>query len=116
MAEEGFVQMYVHDFATLAARAEAGADVEAAVRKRVHETRSHAALMDSRKGGHGQQHRRGAGQKNGCFHDWVLHLGPLPWKTNDSRAQGFPPPATAGNGPGTVRAWRDDRRVGPGEG
>ena len=49
MAEEGFVQMYVHDFATLAARAEAGADVEAAVRKRVHETRSHAALMDSRK-------------------------------------------------------------------
>jgi hypothetical protein len=49
MAEEGFVQMYVHDFSTLAARAEAGADVEAAVRKRVNETRSHAALMDARK-------------------------------------------------------------------
>ncbi len=49
MAEEGFIQMYVHDFATLAARAAAGADVEAAVRKRVTETRSHAALMDSRK-------------------------------------------------------------------
>lgn len=41
--------MYVHDFATLAARAEAGADVEAAVIKRVSETRSHAALMDARK-------------------------------------------------------------------
>ncbi len=49
MAEEGFVQMYVHDFATLAARAEAGSDVEAAVLKRVSETRSHAALMDARK-------------------------------------------------------------------
>jgi hypothetical protein len=49
MAEEGFVQMYVHDFATLASRAEAGVDVEAALRKRVGETRSHAELMDSRK-------------------------------------------------------------------
>lgn len=49
MAEEGFVQMYVHDFATLAARAEAGSDVEAAVRKRVSDARSHAALMDARK-------------------------------------------------------------------
>ena len=41
--------MYVHDFATLAARAEAGSDVEAAVLKRGSETRSHAALMDARK-------------------------------------------------------------------
>jgi len=49
MAEEGFVQMYVHDFAVLASRAETGADVEAAVLKRIGETRSHAVLMDSRK-------------------------------------------------------------------
>jgi len=49
MAEEQFVQMYVRDFATLAARAEAGVDVDAQVRRRVSETRTHAALMDVRK-------------------------------------------------------------------
>lgn len=49
MAEEQFVQMYVRDFTTLAARAESGIDVEAQVRKRVLETRSHAKLMDARK-------------------------------------------------------------------
>lgn len=49
MAEEQFVQMYVRDFASLAARAEAGVDVEAQVRKRIDETRRHAELMDRRK-------------------------------------------------------------------
>ena len=50
MIEEGFVRMYAHDFTTLAARAETGTDVEALVQKRIGEARSHAALMDSRKG------------------------------------------------------------------
>jgi hypothetical protein len=49
MAEEQFVQMYVRDFTTLASRAESGVDVEPQVRKRILETRSHAALMDARK-------------------------------------------------------------------
>ena len=49
MIEEGFVQMYAREFAALAAKAESGLEVEAAVRKRVAETRAHAALMDSRK-------------------------------------------------------------------
>jgi len=49
MPEEQFVRMYVRDFATLAARAETGSDVEALVKKRIDETRSHAALMDMRK-------------------------------------------------------------------
>lgn len=49
MAEEQFVQMYVRDFTTLASRAESGIDVEAQVRKRILETRSHAQLMDQRK-------------------------------------------------------------------
>jgi hypothetical protein len=49
MAEEQFVQMYVRDFASLAARAESGVDVEAQVRKRIDETRKHAELMDRRK-------------------------------------------------------------------
>lgn len=50
MIEEGFVRMYAHDFAALAARAEGGSDVDALVRKRIEEARSHAALMDARKG------------------------------------------------------------------
>ncbi len=50
MIEEGFVRMYAHDFATLAARAETGTDVEALVQKRIGEARSHAAIMDARKG------------------------------------------------------------------
>ena len=49
MAEEQFVQMYVRDFSALAARSEAGVDVEPQLRRRVSETRSHAALMDLRK-------------------------------------------------------------------
>lgn len=50
MIEEGFVRMYAHDFTSLATRAEAGIDVEGMVQKRIGEARSHAALMDSRKG------------------------------------------------------------------
>ena len=50
MIEEGFVRLYAHDFAALAARAEGGSDVEAMVQKRIGEARSHAALMDARKG------------------------------------------------------------------
>ncbi|NBB14711.1 hypothetical protein GVN21_04955 [Caulobacter sp. SLTY] len=50
MIEEGFVRLYANDFATLAARAESGSDVEPLVRKRIAEARSHAALMDARKG------------------------------------------------------------------
>ena len=49
MIEEGFVQMYTRDFAALAAKAEAGLEVEAALHKRISETRAHAALMDARK-------------------------------------------------------------------
>ncbi len=50
MIEEGFVRLYAHDFTALAARAETGMDVEAQVLKRVDEAKSHAALMDARKG------------------------------------------------------------------
>jgi hypothetical protein len=50
MIEEGFVRLYANDFASLAARAEAGMEVEALVQKRIGEARSHAALMDARKG------------------------------------------------------------------
>lgn len=50
MIEEGFVRLYAHDFTTLAAKAETGAEVEPLVQKRIGEVRAHAALMDSRKG------------------------------------------------------------------
>lgn len=50
MPEEQFIQMYVRDFATMASRVEAGSDIEAQLNKRISETRSHAALMDARKG------------------------------------------------------------------
>ncbi len=49
--EEGFIRMYVRDFAHLASRAEAGADVEEALIRRVGEAQSHAQLMDRRKQG-----------------------------------------------------------------
>src|ERR1700709_1820321 len=49
--EEGFIRMYVRDFAHLASRAEAGADVEEALIRRIGEARSHAVLMDRRKSG-----------------------------------------------------------------
>ncbi|MBP7705167.1 MAG: hypothetical protein KA105_07775 [Caulobacter sp.] len=51
MIEEGFVRLYAHDFTALAARAETGTDVEALVQKRIGEARTHADLMDARKGG-----------------------------------------------------------------
>jgi hypothetical protein len=50
LIEEGFIQMYTRDFAALAAKAESGVEVEPALRKRISETRTHAVLMDSRKG------------------------------------------------------------------
>ena len=49
MAEEGFIQMYVRDFTLMAARAETGQDVEAALTRRVREARDHAVIMDARK-------------------------------------------------------------------
>ena len=50
MIEEGFIRLYANDFAALAARAEGGADVEGLLSKRIADARSHAALMDARKG------------------------------------------------------------------
>jgi hypothetical protein len=50
MVEEGFVSMYARDFVTLAARAESGVEVDIQVEKRIGEARSHAVLMDARKG------------------------------------------------------------------
>ena len=49
MIEDGFVQMYTRDFSALAAKAESGLEVEAALHKRLNEARAHAVLMDSRK-------------------------------------------------------------------
>ena len=48
MVEEGFVQLYVRDFAAMAARADGGQDVEEALTRRVRELKSHAELMDRR--------------------------------------------------------------------
>ena len=50
MVEPGFVQLYARDFITLAARAEGGVEVAAQVDKRILEARSHAAIMDAKKG------------------------------------------------------------------
>jgi hypothetical protein len=47
--EEGFIRMYAHDFALMAARAESGQDVEEALTRRMREARAHAAIMDARK-------------------------------------------------------------------
>lgn len=49
MPEEGFIQMYVRDFAAMATRAEHGADVEDQIQRRVKELRAHAEIMDARK-------------------------------------------------------------------
>lgn len=48
-AEEGFIQLYVRDFNNLAAKAENGQEVDAAVARRVREARQHATIMDARK-------------------------------------------------------------------
>jgi hypothetical protein len=50
LIEDGFVQMYARDFVVLASRAELGTDVEQGLARRITEVRSHAALMDARKG------------------------------------------------------------------
>lgn len=50
MIEESFLRMYASDFVAMAARAEQGTDVSEALTKRVGECRSHAELMDRRKG------------------------------------------------------------------
>lgn len=50
MIEESFLRMYASDFVAMAARAEQGTDVGDALHKRVGECRSHAELMDRRKG------------------------------------------------------------------
>jgi len=50
MIEEAFVRMYAHDFVQFAGRAELGQDVEPGVARRMSEARSHAVLMDARKG------------------------------------------------------------------
>ncbi|CAN5145439.1 hypothetical protein BH11PSE2_BH11PSE2_10220 [soil metagenome] len=50
MIEEGFVQLYARDFVALASRAEQGAEVSIGLTRRIGEARSHAQLMDARKG------------------------------------------------------------------
>lgn len=50
MIEESFLRMYASDFVSFAAKAEQGQDVAAAVTRRLGECRSHAELMDRRKG------------------------------------------------------------------
>lgn len=50
MIEDGFVQMYARDFVHLASRAELGSEVEPGLERRISEARSHALLMDARKG------------------------------------------------------------------
>ena len=51
MIEESFVRLYAHDFVQMAVRSELGQDVQAGLQRRLTEARSHAALMDTRKGG-----------------------------------------------------------------
>lgn len=50
MIEESFLRMYASDFVSFAAKAEQGQDVAAAVTRRMDECRTHAELMDRRKG------------------------------------------------------------------
>lgn len=50
MIEDSFLRMYASDFVSFAAKAEQGQDVTAAVQRRMDECRSHAELMDRRKG------------------------------------------------------------------
>ncbi|WP_312205392.1 hypothetical protein [Brevundimonas sp.] len=50
MIEESFVRLYAHDFIQMAVKSELGQDVDAALQRRLAEARSHAALMDARKG------------------------------------------------------------------
>lgn len=50
MIEENFVRMYSRDFAQLAVRAGLGQDVDVPLRRRLADARSHAQVMDQRKG------------------------------------------------------------------
>ncbi len=50
MIEESFIRLYAHDFVQFAGRAELGQEVDAGVDKRMADARSHAMLMDTRKG------------------------------------------------------------------
>jgi hypothetical protein len=50
MIEESFVRLYAHDFVQMAVKSELGQDVSAPLLRRLGEARSHAALMDARKG------------------------------------------------------------------
>lgn len=50
MIEESFIRLYAHDFVQFAGRAELGQEVDAGVDKRMADARSHAVLMDARKG------------------------------------------------------------------
>lgn len=50
MIEEAFIRLYAHDFVQFAGRAERGQEVDAGVDKRMADARSHAVLMDARKG------------------------------------------------------------------
>lgn len=50
MIEESFIRLYAHDFVQFAGRSELGQDVAQGVDKRMADARSHAALMDARKG------------------------------------------------------------------
>lgn len=50
MIEESYVRMYASDFVNLAAKAEQGHSVDAALQKRIEDCRSHALVMDRHKG------------------------------------------------------------------
>jgi hypothetical protein len=50
MIEESFIRLYAHDLVQFAGRAELGQEVDAGVDKRMADARSHAVLMDARKG------------------------------------------------------------------
>jgi hypothetical protein len=50
MIEDSFLRLYASDFVSFAAKAEQGQDVATAVQRRMDECRSHAELMDRRKG------------------------------------------------------------------
>ena len=50
MIEESYIRLYAQDFSRMAVRAETQGTDDAVVAKRMADARSHAALMDSRKG------------------------------------------------------------------
>ncbi len=50
MIEESFVRLHSHDFVQMAVKSELGQDVDVPLKRRLTDARSHAALMDARKG------------------------------------------------------------------